>query len=91
MRELHGVPQLDFMNKAIIKLAKVAESRDLNESQFMSLIDSNNITMMTLEQFKQNMAQCKAPDFVFDDTEITSLFKSVTKAEDRVIGVKLNL
>jgi Ca2+-binding EF-hand superfamily protein len=30
VRELNGVPQLDFMNKAIIKLAKVAEGKDLS-------------------------------------------------------------
>jgi chromosome segregation ATPase len=51
VRELQGVPQLDFMNKAVIKLAKVAESRDLGKSQFLSLLDPNNAAMMTLEQF----------------------------------------
>jgi len=30
VRELNGVPQLDFMNKAIIKLAKIAEEKDLS-------------------------------------------------------------
>ena len=30
VRELNGVPQLDFMNKAIIKLAKIAEGKDLS-------------------------------------------------------------
>lgn len=90
VRELQGVPQLDFMNKAVIKLAKVAESRDLGQSQFLSLVDPNNTTAMTIEQFQQSMAQCKAPDFNFDDAEVTSLFKNVTKAENRVVGVKLN-
>ena len=90
VRELQGVPQLDFMNKAVIKLAKVADSRDLSQSQFMSLLDPNNTTMMTIEQFQQSMAQCKAPDFNFDDAEVASLFKNVTKAENRVVGVKLN-
>jgi len=30
VRELNGVPQLHFMNKAIIKLAKIAEAKDLS-------------------------------------------------------------
>jgi Ca2+-binding EF-hand superfamily protein len=37
------------------------------------------------------MAQCKAPDFNFSDAEVSSLFRHVTKAENRVVGVKLNL
>lgn len=88
--ELQGVPQLAFMDKAAVKLAKVAESRDLSRSQFLSLIDPNNTVMMTLEQFKHSMAQCKAPDFNFGDAEITDLFRNVTKAENRVVGVKLS-
>ena len=36
------------------------------------------------------MAQCKAPDFAFEEAEVTSLFKSATKATDRVVGLKLN-
>lgn len=32
VRELQGVPQLDFMNRGVIKLAKVAEKRDLNQT-----------------------------------------------------------
>lgn len=91
LRELQGVPQLEFMDKAVVKLAKVAERRDLSEAQFLSLLDPNNTTTMTLEQFTSSMARCKAPDFVFDDAEVTGLFRSVTGAEDRTVGLKLSV
>lgn len=48
---------------------------------------------MSLEAFKQSIAECKAAGLVFEDAEITSLFKNVTKAEhtsnNRLVGVKL--
>jgi hypothetical protein len=58
-----GVPQLDFMNRALIKLAKVVEHRDLSETQFMQLLDPRHEAKMTEQQFKQSMASCRAPDF----------------------------
>jgi len=48
---------------------------------------------MSLEAFKLSIAECKAAGLVFEDAEITSLFKNVTKAEhtsnNRLVGVKL--
>lgn len=49
---------------------------------------------MSLEAFKLSITECKAAGLVFEDAEITSLFKNVTKAENtpnnRLVGVKLN-
>ena len=49
---------------------------------------------MSLEAFKLSIAECKTAGLVFEDAEITSLFKNVTKAEqtsnNRLVGVKLN-
>lgn len=40
VRELQGIPQLEFMNKGINKLARVVEKRDLSYIQFTNqLID----------------------------------------------------
>lgn len=66
VRELLGVPQLDFMNKSIIKLARVVVGRDLQETQFLALVDPNTTASMTLEQFTQSMEACKAPDLSLD-------------------------
>ena len=49
---------------------------------------------MTLEAFKLAMAERRAAGLVFDDAELTSLFKSVTKTPDstpnsRLAGIKL--
>lgn len=49
---------------------------------------------MTLEAFKLAMAERRAAGLVFDDAELTSLFKSVTKTPDstannRLVGIKL--
>lgn len=78
------------MNKAVIKLAKIAEGRDLSLTQFLSLIDPKNETSMSEDAFRRSIAQCAAPDFHFEETAVTSLFKHVTKAENRLTGVTLN-
>lgn len=90
VRELLGVPQLDFMNRSLIKLAKIVNNRDITDSDFSKLIDPNSIAVMTLDQFKANMAACKANDFNFDEVEVNNLFKSITKAVDRTVGLKMN-
>ena len=36
VRELQGIPQLEFMNKGINKLARIVEKRDLSYIQFTS-------------------------------------------------------
>jgi hypothetical protein len=56
VRELQGVTQLEFLNKGIIKMAKLAESRDLSSAAFRSLIDPGDTTVMTIAEFKVNMA-----------------------------------
>lgn len=91
VRELQGVPQLDFMNKAVIKLAKIAEGRDLSLTKFLSLIDPKNEGSMSEDAFRRSIAQCAAPDFHLEETAVTSLFKHVTKAEHRLTGVTLSI
>ena len=90
VRELLGVPQLDFMNKSIIKLARVVLGRDLSQTQFLALVDPNTTASMTLEQFSESMQACKAPDLAFDPSEVESLFRAVTNAEGRTVGLKLS-
>ena len=57
LRELQGVPQLDFISNEVVRRAKsVIEARDLDEAQFKRLIDPKNIEMMTLVQLQENVA-----------------------------------
>lgn len=39
LRHLQGIPQLEFIKREVVKLAKLAESRDLNRSDFKALVD----------------------------------------------------
>lgn len=51
VREIKGLPQLEFIQSEIIRLAKsVVEARDLDEETFRMLIDPDRISMMTLPQ-----------------------------------------
>ena len=51
LREIQGVPQLDFISNEVIRIAKsVVETRDLNEEQFKRLIDPTHLEMMSLTQ-----------------------------------------
>ena len=51
LREIQGVPQLDFISNEIVRIAKsVVETRDLNEEQFKRLIDPGHLEMMSLTQ-----------------------------------------
>lgn len=48
VRELLGIPQLDFMQKEVIKVAKLLEARDLNREMFIKLIDPARSESMNL-------------------------------------------
>ena len=95
VRELMGIPQRDFMHKAINKLAAVVEGRDLNEDQFRQLVEpSNHDQSMDEPTFKKIMDQCAGPDFQFTKEEIVgpgSLFNSLTGANERTTGIKMKV
>lgn len=91
VRELQGIPQLAFMQKDITKLADIAVSRDLSETQFLSLIDPKNVGNMSSDDFQASIKECKAPDFIMSEEEVSSIFKHITKAEGRSLGVKMNV
>lgn len=79
------------MNKVINKLARIVEKRDLSYIQFTNqLIDPNNLTQMTLEEFKLMMNNVKAPDFQFEDSEVAEIFKEITKS-NRSTGIKISI
>ena len=79
------------MQKAISKLGDIAVSRNLSETQFLSLIDPKNVGNMSSDDFQASIKECKAPDFIMSEEEVSSIFKHVTKAEGRSIGVKMNV
>ena len=81
---------MDFMNNAIKKLSGVALGRDLSRQAFADLIDAKNAVAMDFNTFKEAMTKCKAPDFNFDSSEVTSIFSNITKAE-RLQGIKMNI
>lgn len=48
VREMQGVPQLDFILKEVQKIARLVEARDLNEEQFRLLMDPGRQESMNL-------------------------------------------
>ena len=53
VRALSGVPQQDFMNKSINKLASIVEDRNLTQSEFRSLIDPDRLSTMSMDQLQK--------------------------------------
>ena len=52
VRELQGIPQLEFMAKEVFKLAKLVEARDLTEREFKSLVDPRHDEALNLMQLQ---------------------------------------
>jgi hypothetical protein len=51
LREIQGIPQMEFISTELIKLAKqLVESRDLTEQAFQRLVDPQGTEMMSLNQ-----------------------------------------
>jgi hypothetical protein len=46
---------------------------------------------MTALEFSESIKQCQAPDFILSEEEVSSIFKQVTKAENRNVGIKMNV
>jgi hypothetical protein len=94
VKELMGIPQRDFMNKAINKLAAVVEGRDMSEESFRELIDKDDKHTMDELTFQKNMDKCQGPDFQFQPAELVgpgSLFNSLTGTAERTTGVKMKV
>ena len=51
IRELAGIHQLDFMQREVIKLAKLTELRDLDRTMFVQLVDPAHKESMNLTEF----------------------------------------
>ena len=49
IRQLQGIPSQDFLLRPIQKLAMLVESRDLNRSQFRTLVDHNHSENLSLD------------------------------------------
>lgn len=90
VKELQGIPQLDFIVKEIIKLAKLAEARDLTEREFKSLIDPRHDESMNLTQLQESFSQVNNDQFLMSPEEVEFLFKHVTKSV-RTIGVVMSV
>lgn len=51
LREIQGIPQMEFISTELLKLARqLVESRDLTEQAFQKLIDPQGTEMMSLNQ-----------------------------------------
>lgn len=51
VRELSGMPQIQFINKEVLKLAKMAEHRDLTKELFLKSVDPYKKEMMNKADF----------------------------------------
>lgn len=90
VRALSGIPQQDFMNKSINKLAGVVERRNMTKADFKSLVDPDRRSTMTLDQLQSTFTNAKYQDFKFDDTEVRSLFFHVTGSKNPA-GIKIDV
>ena len=48
VRELMGIPQLDFISREIIKVARLVEMRDLDRIQLKQMVDPTSQESMYL-------------------------------------------
>jgi hypothetical protein len=91
LREIQGVPQLDFISNEVVRIAKsVVETRDLTEEQFKRLIDPGHLEMMSLTQLQESIQQVRNEHFQMSSEEVEILFKSVTKVQ-RTLGVNISI
>jgi len=63
VKELQGIPQLEFMTKEVFKLAKLVEARDLTEREFKNLIDPRHEESMNLTQMQDSIRQVNNEQF----------------------------
>jgi hypothetical protein len=91
LRELQGIPMLDFESTEVIRLAKsLVDARDLTEDQFKRLIDPASVEMMSLTQLQESISQVKNEHFSMSNEEVELLFKHVAKCQ-RTLGVNLSI
>jgi len=91
LRELQGIPQLDFISNEVTRLAvQIVEVRDLDEPLFKKLVDPNHLEMMTLDQLKESILQIRNEHFKMSSEEVEILFKTVTKCQ-RTLGVNISI
>ena len=58
LREVQGMPQLDFLPAEVAKMARgLAEARDIDETLFKRLVDPDNVEMMSLQQLQESIAK----------------------------------
>jgi len=90
IRELQGIPQLEFLPTEIIKLAKMVESRNLTLQEFYMLVDPLRYESMNLQQFTDTMANVKSSNFELRSQEAEAIFKYITKAV-RTTGITMSV
>lgn len=90
LRELLGIPQLEFVQPEILKLAKLVEFRDLDMPDFYKLIDPLRTESMSLQQFQDTMNMTKAQNFEMSPNENEAVFKYITKSL-RTTGVTISI
>lgn len=81
LRELQGVPMVDFFPPEVVRVAKaVVEARDLDPIQFKRLTDPTNIEMMDLPHLQQAFKAMQNEQFQMGGEEVEAMFKKLTRS-----------
>lgn len=88
--ELTELPQLEFRQKEIVKLAKMVEQRDLTREQFKTLVDPNRKESLDFNSFGIALHSTRSENFTITDEEVSLIFKFVSKSI-RTTGVTASI
>jgi len=90
LRELAGIPQVQFAQPHVLKLAKAAAHRDLNSEQFKKIIDHSTRASLTSHDFAEGLLKLNNESFEFTKAEAEALFKFMTRSTETV-GMKIQV
>ena len=90
VRQLTGIPTIDFMPKPLLKLGHLVEDSDLNRNQFRSMISSITTENMSYEEFSKSILALKSANFEISSEEVDVLFKHCAGVQ-RVQGANISL
>ena len=64
---INGVPQIEFLQREVLKLAKLVEARDLTLDMFKVLIDQKKQENMSFNEFQESCKALKSENFTLTD------------------------
>jgi hypothetical protein len=90
VRQLSGIPTIDFMVKPLLKLGHLTEDRDLSRDQFRSMISSVTTENMNYDEFCKSILALRSSTFEISNEEVDVLFKHIAGVQ-RTQGASVSL